>query len=219
MTAIVVSGQSIDSAWADSLEALLDKDRAPGGKAAHLVVEFPADVEALGIRHTVDQFLASSARAKPRAGLLSVETVANTIFPSAFYLPDQAEHPRDHLYEMHHVKMRFHRRRTSSEKETYFSRLTGTDGTEERGFNQLEGLVARMQNELTLQGPKSSAYELGLSGMAGDLRIHVPERDRSVMGFPCLSHISVTLVEGAVHLTAQYRKYLVPAIKLPRSKL
>ena len=200
---IPIAGDTIDGAWMAALGSLLDDELAPGGKATHLTVAFPADATNAGVRETVDRFLAGAARRKP--GFTSIDTVANTLFPSAFYLPGRAEAPRQHLYDMHEAKMKFHRRRPGREKETYFSRMTGTDGTGERGQNQLEDLVTRMRHELTLVGPKSSAYEIGLSEAVGHLRVHSPERDRSVMGFPCLSHVSVTLVRGVVHLTAQYR--------------
>lgn len=202
---IAITGDTIDGAWMAALDLLLDSEVAPGGKAAHLAVAFQADASSEGVRGTVDRFLSEAASRKPSANLTSVDTVANTLFPSAFYLPGRAEAPRQHLYDMHEVKMKFHRRRRGREKETYFSRMTGTDGTGERGQNQLEELVTRMRHERTLVGPKSSAYEMGLSEVVGHLRVHSPARDRSVMGFPCLSHISVTLVQGVVHLTAQYR--------------
>ena len=202
---IPITGDTIDGAWMSALGSLLDDERAPGGKATHLTVAFPADATNGGVRDTVDRFLSEAAQQKPSAGLTSIDTVANTLFPSAFYVPHHAEAPRQHLYDMHEAKMTFHRRRRGPEKETYFSRMTGTDGTGERGQNQLEALVARMRHELTLKGPKSSAYEIGLSEVVGQLRVQSPERDRSVMGFPCLSHVSVTLVRRVVHLTAQYR--------------
>lgn len=202
---IAITGDTIDGAWMAALNSLLDDELASGGKVAHLTVAFPADATNESVRDTVDRFLSAAAMRKPRVGITSIDTVANTLFPSAFYLPDRAEAPRQHLYDMHEVKMKFHRRRPSREKETYFSRMTGTDGTGERGQNQLEDLVTRMRHELTLGRPKSSAYEIGFSEVNGNLRVHLPDRDRSVMGFPCLSHISVTLVRGVVHLTAQYR--------------
>jgi len=202
---IPITGDTIDGAWMAALDSLLDDELAPGGKAAHLAVAFPADATNEGVRSAVDRFLGEAARQKPSAGLTLIDTVANTLFPSAFYLPDHAEAPRQHLYDMHEAKMKFHRRRRGPEKETYFSRMTGTDGTGEQRQNQLEALVTRMRHELTLKGPKSSAYEVGLSEVVGHLRVQSPERDRSVMGFPCLSHVSVTLVRRVVHLTAQYR--------------
>ena len=74
-----------------------------------------------------------------------------------------------------------------------------------QGPNQLEDLIVRMERQLALVGPKSSIYELALSTVTGDLRIQLPDRDRSIMGFPCLSHISLTMNDDTVHLTAQYR--------------
>ena len=202
---IVVQEQNLDLAWVAATSALLDTQRAPGGKAHQVVVGFPVGPADLRIRRLVDHFLADAMRRKTNAGILRIETVANTIFPEAFYRPGQAEDPREHLYQMHQTKMRFHRRRRAREKETYFSRLTGTDGTDEPGPNQLKDLIVRMERQLSVTSPKSSIYELAVSEVTGDLRVQRPDRDRSIMGFPCLSHISITMNDGAVHLTAQYR--------------
>ena len=181
---IPITGDTIDGAWMAALGSLLDDELAPGGKATHLTVAFPADATNEGVRDTVDRFLSEAAQQKPSAGLTPIDTVANTLFPSAFYLPDHAEAPRQHLYDMHEAKMTFHRRRRGPEKETYFSRMTGTDGTGERGQNQLEALVARMRHELTLKGPKSSAYEVGLSEVVGRLRVQSPEARSFRDGLP-----------------------------------
>lgn len=202
---IVIDGENPDQAWIAALSALLGHDATSGGKAHHVIVGFPSSGENVGVRKVVDEFLLNAAGRRPKAGLMSTETVSNTLFPEALYRPGHAEKPRDHLYEMHEAKMRFHRRRKGREKETYFSRITGTDGTSTRGPNQLEDLIVRMRNELSQPAPKSSAYEIGVSEVVGTLRVHTPGRDRSVMGFPCLSHVSATLVGGVVHLTAQYR--------------
>ena len=202
---IAIEEQNLDLAWVAATSALLDAQRAPGCKAHHVVVGFPVGPADPRIRQLVDRFLADAMLRKPDAGILRVETVANTIFPEAFYLPSQAADPREHLYETHQAKMRFHRRRLAHEKETYFSRLTGTNGTDERGLNQLEPLIVRMKHQLSLTSPKSSIYELAVSDVSGDLRVQLPGRDRSIMGFPCLSHISITMNDGALHLTTQYR--------------
>ena len=202
---IVIEEQNLDHAWIAAMSALFDSQRAPGGKAHQVVVNFPVGPVDLRVRELVDRFLVEAMRRKPRAGILRIETVANTIFPSAFYLPGQAVDPREHLYEMHEAKMTFHRRRRGCEKETYFSRLTGTAGTGERGVNQLEGMIVRMKRQLSIASPKSSIYELGVSEVTGHLRVQLPTQDRSIMGFPCLSHISLTIGDGVVHLTAQYR--------------
>jgi hypothetical protein len=67
----------------------------------------------------------------------------------------------------------------------------------------------------------SSAYEIAVSDVAEDgaleseagglttaeLRIQRPGQDRHIMGFPCLSHISLTLEHGRLHLAATYRNH------------
>ena len=88
---IPITGDTIDGAWMAALGSLLNDELAPGGKAAHLAVAFPADATNEGVRDTVDRFLAEAGKTKPSAALTSIDTVANTLFPSAFYLPDRAE--------------------------------------------------------------------------------------------------------------------------------
>jgi hypothetical protein len=81
--------------------------------------------------------------------------------------------------------------------------------------------VDRLQRQLGLRGPLGSAYELAVAtpndarrspaestaqtAGAGDLRVYTPGLDNSLRGFPCLSHISLTLVQGRLHMTAIYR--------------
>jgi thymidylate synthase len=95
-------------------------------------------------------------------------------------------------------------RRISGEAETYFDRLVAYPGVDGQPVNQLEEQVRRLQGQIGVKGPKSSAYEIGICDPT-DLRIYIPGKDHKYMGFPCLSHISLTLHGGAVHLTALYR--------------
>jgi len=197
-----VEEASLSVAWCKAVEHLLGQ---PRGKAVNLVVGFSTIAEDPGIRSVVEVFLDRTAKAKPRDNVRPVETVASTLFPQSWYVPERAEGPRQHLYRMRAKAARVHRRISGSqERETYFDRLVAYPSSSGETVNQLEAQVLRLQGELAHVGPKSSAYELGVCE-PGDLRIQQPGRDRLMLGFPCLSHISLTLHDEAIHLTALYR--------------
>lgn len=195
-----MQGSTFSEAWVGALEHLLGQ---PRGKDVNVVVAFPGTPEDPAVRQVVDRFLAELALRRPRAAIHEVETVAGTLFPESWYVPERAAHPREHLYRMRRRAARVHKRITG-ESETYFDRLVAYPSPAGEAVNQLEEQVLRLQRQLTVAGPKSSAYEIGVSDPA-DLRLFVPGKDRTYMGFPCLSHVSLTLHDGAIHLTALYR--------------
>jgi hypothetical protein len=197
-----IEAASLSNAWCEAVEHLLTQ---PKGKAVNVAVAFSTIDEDPGIREVVDAFLERTGAAKPRENVLAVDTVASTLFPQSWYVPERAEEPRKHLYRMQAKAARVHRRISGpQERETYFDRLVAYPAADGEVVNQLEAQVLRLQRELTHADPKSSAYELGV-WEPGDLRIQQPGRDRLMLGFPCLSHISLSLHDGAVHLTALYR--------------
>ncbi len=195
-----VQATTLSEAWVAGLEWLLGTS---DGKDINLAVAFPATAEDPAIRDVVDRFLATRARRKPKAAVFAVDTVAGTLFPESWYVPERAADPRQHLYKMQQRAARVHRRITG-ESETYFDRLVAYPGSTGGPVNQLEAQVLRLQGQLRVAGPKSSAYEIGVVE-PGDLRVQIPGKDRVYMGFPCLSHISLTLHGGAIHLSALYR--------------
>jgi hypothetical protein len=147
-----------------------------------------------------------------------VRTVANTIFPSALYLPRLGEGAREHLYENHRFGQPVARMHHANRRGNYFDRLVAWPGAN-GPVNQLERTILRLRQQRRGHGPLSSAYEFGIStvedgdgdtpdaaiGGDGELRIYQPGRDNSIRGFPCLSHISLTLLQGQLHMTALYR--------------
>jgi hypothetical protein len=197
-----INEESLSVAWVGAVEHLLS---TPRGKTVNVVVGFSTIDEDPGVRGAVDAFLDRTAVAKPGKNVLPVETVASTLFPESWYVPERAAEPREHLYRMRARAARVHRRITGpNERETYFDRLVAYRSPTGEVINQLEDQVVRLKRELGHVGPKSSAYELGVCE-PGDLRIQQPGKDRLMLGFPCLSHVSLTLHDGAVHLTALYR--------------
>jgi hypothetical protein len=198
--AVTIHGTNLSEAWLASMEHLL----AIGGKEIHLITVIDSTAfENLAVRRRLDEFLAV------RQSRQNVSTVANTIFPASLYLPHLGEAAQDHLYTMHREGDGIRRRLRRNRSVTYFDRLTawpGNDGP----YNQLQRVIERIGNG-ERRNPLSSAYELALTVPATDtestedLRIYTPGTDNSTMGFPCLSHISLTSTNGSLHMTAMYR--------------
>ena len=195
-----IEASTLSEAWVESVDHLLG---CPNGKAVNIVTTFPGTAEDPAIRSAVDRFLADAAIRRPKAAVYEIETVASTLFPDSWYRPGRAANPRDHLYRMRARAARVHRR-ISGEAETYLDRLVAYPGANGKPVNQLEEQIVRIKGQLAVKGSKSSAYEIGIDDPA-DLRIFMPGSDRKYMGFPCLSHISLTLHQGAIHITALYR--------------
>jgi hypothetical protein len=197
-----IDESSLSFGWLRAVEHLLD---VPKGKDVNVAMGFSTIDEEPAVREVLDSFLDRTAVAKPAKKVVPVETVASTLFPESWYVPERAPEPRAHLYRLRERAARVHRRISGPrEFETYFDRLVAYPAADGGTVNQLEAQVLRLQRELRHRGPKSSAYELGVSE-PGDLRIQRPDGDRLMLGFPCLSHISLTLHGNAIHLTALYR--------------
>lgn len=197
----LVSEESLTDAWLGALGWLLGQ---PGGKGVNLNVAFPGRAQAdPAICSALDAFM-EDHELRFYGEQLSVGTVANTIFPSALYRPHLGEGAAARLYESYELSMRMHRRR-KRDKETYFNRLVAYPA-EDGPWNQLAYFVERLKGQRQARAPKSSAYELGVSHPTdAELRVQVPFKDKKMSGFPCLSHVSLTLVDDHVHMSAIYR--------------
>lgn len=203
----LVYADRLSDAWLAAMRLLLLQH---DGKAVNLDVAFPAtDTEDTHAVERIDAVLAA-------AGKWPIATVANTIFPDALYHPHLGDQAAERLYENYALSMRIHRRRPR-DKDTYFNRLTAypvivperpdpkfplnDDGT----WNQLRFYVDRLKKQRS-GSKRSSSYELGISSAAdAELRIQAPYIDKGLGSFPCLSHISLTLVDDHVHMNATYR--------------
>lgn len=199
-----ISQDNLSHAWLQAVEHLI----ACGGKAVHLTVTVrrPGEPEDAEIRSILDSFVHD--RRTSGDGIFPVSTVANTLFPSAFYRSGQRR-ARARLYELHAKAQRLQQR--LRDPENYFNRLVAYPTPDGEQFNQVEFIVDRLIKQRRPRkggrgGPLSSAYELGLSiPGSDDLRIHVPGQDKNTMSFPCLSHISLTLAGDSLCLAALYR--------------
>lgn len=207
MTAELIRGRNLSDAWLRAMFHL----REVGGTATNFCVAFSDYSEEQPIREALDDFIAAHrAEGRTKGEMYPVSTVANTIFPVALYRwGSPGAESRQRLYELHTREMRVQRRMRV--KDNYFNRLVSWPSSKEP-LNQLEALVRKLTSEVKAKSPKSSRYEVGIEHpefdvvtSGGDVRVQSPEHDKRLMGFPCLSHLSFTLVGGELHLTAVYR--------------
>lgn len=209
--ASLIRETTLSEAWAAALSATLDS----GGRTVNLCVAWPGLEEDGQIREAVDRFLADrrkeflSNRAKNgQWAVWSIETVANTIFPIDLYMPELGEEALTRFTELY-LEGRNFARAVSPEGE-YCERLVAWPGVG-GPINQL-AVVARKLRRIRAagrlgRGALSSDYEIGVGHPddAVDLRVQAPGLNNSPYGFPCLSHISLTIHDGALHLSALYR--------------
>ena len=148
----LVASTTLTDAWCRGLAHLV----AHGGEAYDLLVETADPSPERGdarVYETLDAFLA--------VGLMqSVTTVANTIFP---YGLSRSCGGREELYRRYGQLLRRLHRLGANRHGLYFERLTAypLQGDDPRKANQLELMIARLQDELSRSG--------GLREDGGDL--------------------------------------------------
>lgn len=205
--------QNLSLGWLAAVEHLLEC----GGKDVNLVVTIHhTNEEDSEIRQSLDRFI-TTLRAKV-VSLSPISTVANTIFPQALYHPELGNGAQQHLYQSYTQGYAVSSRLRANCYGTYFHRMIAWPG-QQGEINQLERLITRLKQQLKGSASLSSIYELATSEVeeaieeasstrerTAEIKIYLPDRDsRRMRGFPCLSHISLTLFEKRLHLTAVYR--------------
>jgi hypothetical protein len=181
----LVREMTVDTAWVAALERL----HALHGKCFDLVVDIAKPDQGI-VRGQLLNRLDASLRAH---AWQSVETVANTIFPSALAATAS---DRDVLYRRYQRLLPVLHRIRANNKGTYFERLIAYPlQPEATRANQLDLLVHDLQTQLR-SSRRAHAYEL---------QIFAPGKDRLPRGFPCLSSLSVHLDGDALRLAATYR--------------
>ena len=201
-----ISASNLSLGWLAALEHLLED----GGVTSQLSVGIEnVGEENMEIRSLLDQF--SECK-----GIPSVSTVANTIFPIALYYPDNpklaGDKARHHLYQLYLQGDKVRRRCRANRNGTYFGRMIDWPSGKVK-INQLERRIQLLKNNLARPNPLSSNYDISVGGLedylfqdnTADIQIRRPDKDTSIMGFPCLSHISLTLYKGRLNMTAVYR--------------
>lgn len=200
-------GNSLSETWLQACEYLF----AGGGKAANVsLVVPPHATEDLRVRSVLDEtdWL--------KMGRFSrVRKVADSIFPWELYRHADGDNPgdaRNRLY-WQQGQRRIVMGRDLTLRSSYFDRFvnwTFSPGYKREPFNQLEeNVVLPLLRARTNHRTSANYMELPSNPLdeLTDLRVHEPSKDRQPLGVPCLSHISFTLIQGALTLTAIYRNH------------
>jgi thymidylate synthase len=173
-------------AWLAVMEHLMEQPRQ---EDFNLIVGVKPGPEGVKIRNILNSFLENHK-------LQRVETVANTIFPLTLSLITGGRHE---LYQRYKALLPHLRRFRSNNRGTYFERMISWDGDWDAKVNQIETIVRKLQH------PTSGrcVYEIS---------VYDPRVDSNfprMMGFPCLSHVSLKLdrLSDTLHLVALYRNH------------
>lgn len=186
----VVRAPDVSTGWLDATRYLVER----GGEALNLVVgiEDPT-AELQPVRNALDRFI-EKLRESHEDPPPTVETAAATIFPAAFYQP-HAPDAAGHLFELEQLTRRVTRAHPENSRGTYFERLVAYPNGD-RTMNQLAAVIKKLRRAADLGYQNGNRYELA---------VFHPARDTNPIGFPCLSHVSLTLARGTLHATAVYR--------------
>lgn len=196
--AVHIEGADLSEAWVRATDHLVQ--HGDDVNVMVQVIDPSPSAENLRVRRVLDRYL------KNHRYDHSVQTVANTIFPSELYRPN-AQNPREHLYNNAEDAWRIHRRR--KKPETYFRRLTAYEVGTATPVNQLEQIITTLRGKtVDRRTPHHRNNEL-------EAVLTTPHQtssaafyragDRIVPGFPCLIHLSFTLHRDRLTLTALYR--------------
>lgn len=215
-----VTGTDIGSAWLAAFRALNDQK----GSIVNLAVDITAPMtEDLGVRHAIEDALVDLRDShRDFAGVQSMHTVANTVFPISLYRPDtQGAASR---FITNALKGEQNRRHATHRRwGTYLGRLVAYPARDGRATNQLAINLERLSGK---DRQWSDLYEVPISSPDGDhddpdwedpgadssatsgAVLHGDTRlDPLRRGGPCLAHISLTLDGGAVSMMALYRRH------------
>lgn len=199
---ISIHRRTLSEAWIDTFGAVLNA----GGTAVNVITGWNADDEIVPVRAVLDEFIAGRPYGSTRWARWPVETVANTIFAADLY---EEELGAAALQEFTDLYLEgFEVAKAACPGGEYCHRLVAWPGPDGQPINQLTEVGERLRRYVDPTQHKynySSDYEIALEDPVLDLRTQAPGRNGSPYGFPCLSHISLTVGDDAVHLTALYR--------------
>jgi hypothetical protein len=195
-----VEGQNLSHAWIRALEGMLT---LPGHAAVNFNVRISPgtpELEDARIRCIADRLLRD-------AGLQSIKSIRNTIFPATW--AGRLEEPSE-LAGFYREQYETIRRFPKNKAGTYFGRLVaypmGRENHDEP-FDQLTDLVDKLRAESRVRVGGKRARKLS---SRYQINIWKPGDIPNGRGFPCMAHMAFHLVDGRLHLLAQYRnQYLI----------
>jgi phosphopantetheine--protein transferase-like protein len=198
---IAIERPNLSEAWTATLEAVV----AAGGTAVNVITTWHGAAEIPAVRALVDEFIRTRPAGKKDWPRWPVTTVANTIFAEELYDETLGRDALGGFVELYLEGREFGRRVSPTGE--YCERLVDWEGADGERINQLAAVADRLVKyaDPTSTYRFSSDYELAVEHPVLDLRIQMPGRNGGAIGFPCLSHISLTVDHGVVHLTALYR--------------
>lgn len=203
-----VSGSNLSDAWLQALEHLV---LSRGAEAINFCVTIDdPSLEVPAVRRALDLEVAR-LRDSGKAGFnKSVHTVANTIFPISLYRHGKP----DAFYRSALIGQSGRNGDLTSwgpNAGTYAARLLRYP-THDRGeFNQLKRILEFLDDETTWR----DRYEISFTSEPTDDELasarfasastFVPAYDQAARGGQCLSHVSLTVSDGRLSMTALYR--------------
>lgn len=198
---IWINRRTLSEAWIDTFGAVLDS----GGSAVNAVTCWHADDEIPAVRNVVDDFITSRPESSQPWPRWPVETVANTIFAAELYEEELGVSALEEFSDLYLEGFEIARRASPSGE--YCHRMVAWPGPDGAPFNQLVEVASKLRRYADPDHSYrySSDYEVAVEDPVLDLRTQLPGSNRDPYGFPCLSHISLTVQDGTVHLTALYR--------------
>ena len=198
---IAINRRTLSEAWIDTFGAVLDA----GGSAVNTITSWHADDEIPAVRNVLDDFITSRPESSKPWPRWPIDTVANTIFAAELY---EEELGIDALEEFSDLYLEgFEVAKLASPGGEYCHRMVAWPSHNGEPINQLVDVASKLRRYADPDHSYrySSDYEIALEDPVLDLRTLLPGRNRDPYGFPCLSHISLTVQDGTVHLTALYR--------------
>jgi hypothetical protein len=188
-----ICATNVSLAWIRAIEAML---AIPGHAAVHFGVRIgePDAPEDPRIRLIADELV-------DLGRLQQIKSIRNTIFPAAWAqrFPEPTELAQH--YREHYPSLRRFRKNKSG---TYFGRFVAypMGYGEDEPFDQLEDLVNKLRRESKVSAGAARARNLS---SRYEVNMWKPNDLPTGMGFPCMAHMSFHLVDGRLHLLAQYR--------------